>query len=50
MSRLRVYLDEDIHDALAVGLRGRGFDVLTTREAGQNDFSDERQLRLATDT
>jgi hypothetical protein len=28
-----VYTDEDVHAAVAAGLRRRGFDVMTTREA-----------------
>jgi predicted alpha/beta hydrolase len=32
---------------LAVDLRGRGFDVLTTEEAGKDTASDEEQLAFA---
>ncbi|MCC6806144.1 MAG: DUF5615 family PIN-like protein [Deltaproteobacteria bacterium] len=43
----RLYLDEDMHSAVAVGLRRRGYDVLTTLEAKRTGTSDEDQLRFA---
>ena len=46
--RPRVYLDEDVYHAVAVGLRRRGFDVLTTVEAGNRGKGDDEQLRFAT--
>ena len=33
---------------LATDLRGRGFDILTTEEAGKDTASDEQQLDFAT--
>lgn len=45
--RARLYLDEDVYRGVAVGLRRRGFDVLTTAEAGQSGRSDEGQLGFA---
>lgn len=42
-----MYCDEDVHAAVAAGLRRRGFDVVTTVEAGRSGTSDERQLELA---
>ncbi len=47
MERARLYLDEDVYHAVAVGLRRRGFDVLTTSEAGRCGSSDEDQLGFA---
>ena len=47
MKRPRLYLDEDVHHAVAVGLRRRGHDVLTTIEAGHGGSTDEQQLRCA---
>lgn len=44
---VRLYLDRHIMRRLAVDLRGRGFDVLTTEEAGKDTASDEEQLALA---
>lgn len=43
----RLYLDEDVYRGVALGLRRRGFDVLTTSDAGNGGRSDEEQLRFA---
>jgi len=48
MSRIKIYLDEDFNVEIAVRLRDRGFDVLTTQEAGNIGASDEQQLVYAT--
>ena len=40
MSRIRLYLDENIQVALADALRARGVDVLTTFKAGNVGLSD----------
>lgn len=45
---IRLYFDRHIMSRLAVELRGRGFDVLTTEEAGKDTASDEEQLASAT--
>jgi predicted nuclease of predicted toxin-antitoxin system len=45
---LRLYFDRHIMARLAVDLRGRGFDVLRTEEAGKDTASDEEQLNFAT--
>jgi predicted nuclease of predicted toxin-antitoxin system len=45
---VRLYLDRHIMSRLAVDLRGQGFDVLTTQEAGKDTASDEDQLAFAT--
>ncbi len=45
---VRPYFDRHIIARLAVDLRGRGYDVLTTEEAGQDRASDEEQLAFAT--
>lgn len=42
-----LYMDEDVDVLVADILRGRGFDVLTTREAGQLGQHDEAQLHYA---
>jgi predicted nuclease of predicted toxin-antitoxin system len=44
---VRLYLDRHIMGRLAIDLRGRGFDVLTTEEAGKDTASDEEQLAFA---
>ena len=45
---VRLYFDRHIINRLAMDLRGRGFDVLTTEEAGKDTASDEEQLAFAT--
>lgn len=45
---VRLYLDRHIIARLAVDLRGRGFDVLRTEEAGNDTAADEEQLVFAT--
>ena len=49
MSQLfaRVYLDEDASALLAVLLRSRGFDAVTTQEMSNNGASDAGQLEYA---
>ena len=44
---LRLYLDRHIKKQLAVDLRQRGIDVLTTEEASMDTASDEDQLAFA---
>jgi predicted nuclease of predicted toxin-antitoxin system len=43
-----LYLDEDVSGLVARLVRGRGYDVLTVREAGQAGKSDPEQLAFAT--
>jgi predicted nuclease of predicted toxin-antitoxin system len=45
---VRLYLDRHIMTRLAVDVRGRGYDVVTTQEAGKDTAPDEEQLALAT--
>lgn len=45
---LRLYFDRHIMSRLAIDLRGRGYDVLTTEEAGKDTAPDEEQLGFAT--
>jgi predicted nuclease of predicted toxin-antitoxin system len=44
----RPYFDRHIMARLAVNLRGHGYDVLTTEEAGKDTATDEEQLAFAT--
>ena len=44
---LPLYLDEHVQSELAARLRARGFDVLTTQEAGMIGAEDEEQLEFA---
>ncbi len=45
---VRLYFDRHIMTRLAVDLRGRGYDVLTTEAAGKDTAADEEQLAFAT--
>ncbi len=45
---VRLYFDRHIMSPLAVDLRGGGYDVLRTEEAGQDTATDEEQLAFAT--
>ena len=45
---IRLYLDEDVSVVLAPMLRARGFDALTTGEAGNRAGRDDEQLAFAT--
>ena len=49
MSQLfaRLYLDEDVSVLLGALLRSRGFEAVTTQEAGNAAAPDERQLEYA---
>jgi len=45
--RVKFYLDEHVHPAVADALRRRGADVLTTQEAKMLAARDEEHLHLA---
>jgi predicted nuclease of predicted toxin-antitoxin system len=45
---VRLYLDRHIMARLATDLRGRGFDVLRTEEAGNDTATDDEQLAFST--
>ncbi len=47
MARISLYLDEHGQISLAKGLRLRGVDVLTTKEAGNMNLNDNDQLLFA---
>lgn len=44
---IRLFLDEDVPEAVAVALRLRGYDVVTTREAERKGSADAEQLDYA---
>ncbi len=44
---MRFHTDENVSDAVAHGLRRRGFDITTTVEAGLRGASDGEQLAYA---
>lgn len=44
---IRLYLDEDVHPAVAVALRARGFDAVSGHEIGRRGLSDAERLAHA---
>ena len=49
MSKLRFYLDESVHVAVADGLQRRGIEATTAKDAGNLSLSDEEQLKYVTE-
>ena len=46
--RIKFYMDEHVNPAVARGLRQRGVDALTARDAGKLNVEDEEHLAFAT--
>jgi predicted nuclease of predicted toxin-antitoxin system len=44
---MRLFLDEDVPEAVALALRLRGYDIVTVREAGRKGLTDAEQLDYA---
>jgi predicted nuclease of predicted toxin-antitoxin system len=44
---IKLYLDEDVPEAVAIALRLRGYDVLTVKEVGRKGSTDIEQLQYA---
>lgn len=47
MSEIRFYLDENVSNAVAAGLRTQGIEVLTTSEARHMGWRDEEHIAYA---
>lgn len=47
MAKLALFLDEDIHLALGMALRKRGYDVVHAQELARKGTGDAEQLRYA---
>lgn len=47
MAEIKLYLDEDISNTVAMVLRSRGLDVVSVHEVGMRGKSDEEQLKYA---
>ncbi len=47
MAEIKLYLDEDISQTVAVVLRSRGFDAVSVHEAGMRGKTDEEQMAYA---
>jgi uncharacterized protein with PIN domain len=48
-TKLKFYIDEQVPTSVVQGLRLRGIDVLTTKEAGMLGASDEEHVSFAKD-
>lgn len=44
---IKLYLDEDVPEAVAMSLRLRGYEVLTVKETGKKGLTDIEQLKYA---
>jgi len=44
---IKLYLDENVHEAIASSLKLRGYDVITVKESGKKGKSDIEQLKYA---
>lgn len=47
MTKIKLYLNENIQTAVVEALRKRGIDTISTMEANRKAFSDEEQLKFA---
>ncbi len=48
MEKIKIYIDEDLTDRLAVALRSRGYDVISAHEINMRGKTDKEQLDYAT--
>ena len=48
MEKIKLYIDEDMTDRLAVALRSRGYDVISVHEVNMRGRTDKEQLEFAT--
>jgi len=48
LNMLKLFIDEDVPEAVALALRLRGYDVMTAREAGRKGLTDLEQVEYAT--
>ena len=44
---IKLYLDENVPEGIAIALRLRGYDVITVKEVGKKGLSDIEQLKYA---
>lgn len=47
MEKIRLYIDEDLSDRIAIVLRSKGFDVISAHEVNMRGKTDKEQLEYA---
>lgn len=47
LERIRLYIDEDLSDRVAVALRSKGFDAISAHEVNMRGKTDREQLKYA---
>jgi len=47
LEKIRIYIDEDLSDLVAVALNSKGFNVTSAHEVNMRGKSDEEQLKYA---
>lgn len=47
MEKIRLYIDEDLSDRIAIALRSKGFDVISAHEVNMKGKTDKEQLEYA---
>lgn len=47
LEKIKLYIDEDLTDRLAVALRSRGYDVISVHEVNMRGKTDKEQLEFA---
>jgi predicted nuclease of predicted toxin-antitoxin system len=46
LEKIRLYIDEDLSDRVAVALRSKGFDAISAHEVNMRSKTDKEQLDI----